>query len=129
MVDLKQPSNDGIMHEIKGIFEIISGLRLGMVKRSVQDAFMTPENAMKDVDRHHYIDFLMRKTFDLYRIARGYGFTTVFKETALMRIDKHYVDMLERELKNTPRGFLYYAILKEIHRVDRRISLYPYAIL
>lgn len=124
MKDLKRPSLDDIMYEIKGICELINGLRLGMVKRSVKDDFTTVEDAMKDVDRHHYIDFLKRKILDLYKSAKDYGDVTVYDETALMRIDKDYVNTLRRELEITPKGSLHSAILRELMRTIRKLSIY-----
>lgn len=119
MVDFKGQMLDFIEYEIHGIRGIISGLRLGMVKRSIEDNFRTAEEALKDLERYRYISFLERKTLDYYRSARAYGFTDASDKTARMCIDNHYICVLE--LAATPAGPLYAAINNEINRVNRKI--------
>lgn len=129
MLDLIHPKldfiEDDLVYVIHGMRDIISGLRLGMIKRDVQ----TDEEKQKDVERNLYISFLKRKTLAAYNEARAYGYTNVSDETALMCIDIHYVDMLEYELGKTDFGPLYSAIIKEINRVNYRILEYPCTLL
>ena len=117
MVDFKGQMLDFIEYEIHGIREIISGLRLGMVKRSIEDNFRTAEEALKDLERYRYISFLERKTLDYYRSARAYGYTNSSDKTALMCIDNHYIFVLDFELAATPAGPLYAAINNEINKM------------
>lgn len=130
MFDFIRPKLDFIenefVYEIHGIREIISGLRLGMVKRSIEDNFSTAEEALKDLERYRYISFLKRQTIAACSAARVYGYTNVSDATALMCIDIHYLDMLEYELGKTDFGPLYSAIIKEINRVNYRIISYSY---
>lgn len=117
---------DFITYDIHGMREIISGLRLGMVKRSIRDDFRTAEEALKDLERYQYISFLERKTLEYYAAARTFRFTNVSDQTALMCIDNHYLYMLEYELGTTPiTGPLYSAIINEIARTNYRILHYP----
>ena len=121
---------DYITYDIHGMREIISGLRLGMVKRSVRDDFRTAEEALKDLERYRYISFLERKTLEYYATARAYGFTNVSDQTALMCIDNHYLYMLEYELGTTSiTGPLYSAIVNEINRTNHKIISYPYTLI
>ena len=129
MVDFKGQMLDFIEYEIHGMREIISGLRLGMVKRSIRDDFRTAEEALKDLERYRYIAFLQRKTLEYYTATRAYGFANVSAKTALMCIDNHYIHMLEIELGNTPKGPLHSAITKEINMVNRKILLYQYTLV
>lgn len=120
---------DDFVYKIHGTRDIISGLRLGMVKRSIEDNFRTAEEALKDIERYRYISFLERKTLDYYRPARAYGYTNVSDETALMRMDLHYVDTLYFELSATPAGPLYAAINNEINKMHRKILSYPFTLI
>ena len=133
MFDFIRPKLDFIenefVYEIHGIREIISGLRLGMVKRSIEDNFSTAEEALKDLERYRYISFLKRQTIAACSAARVYGYTNVSDTTALMCIDIHYLDMLEYELGKTDFGPLYSAIIKEINRTNHRILEYPCTLL
>lgn len=130
MIDFIRPRLDFIENDfvyvIHGIRDIIAGLRLGMVKRSIEDNFRTAEEALKDIERYRYIAFLERKTLTAYRGARAYGYTNVSDETALMCIDIHYEDMLRYELGKTDFGPLYSAIVNEMNRISYRIIAYPY---
>ena len=133
MIDFIRPKldfiEDDFVYEILGIRDIISGLRLGMLKRSIENDVKTDEEKRKDVARYRYISFLKRKTLATYRAARAYGYTNVSDATALMCIDIHYEDMLRFELGKTDFGPLYYAISKEINRVNYRILEYPCTLL
>lgn len=116
---------DYITYDIHGMREIISGLRLGMVKRSIRDDFRTAEEALKDLERYRYISFLERKTLEYYAAARSFRFTNVSDQTALMCIDNHYLYMLEIELAAAPAGPLCSALTNEIARTNYRILHYP----
>lgn len=120
---------DYITYDIHGMREIISGLRLGMVKRSIRDDFRTAEEALKDLERYRYISFLERKTVEYYAAARAYGYTDASDKTALMCIDNHYLYILESELAAAQAGPLCSALTNEIARVNYRILEYPYVIL
>lgn len=126
MIDFKQQLLDFMTYDIHGIREIISGLRLGMVKRSIRDDFRTAEEALKDLERYRYISFLERKTLEYYWSARVLGLTNSSDSTALMCIDIHYEDTLRYELGKTDFGPLYSAIAKEINTVNHKILSYPY---
>lgn len=130
MANLKQPSLDVIEYEIHGIHDIVCGLRLGMVKRSVANTFKTEEEEQKDRERYRYISFLKQKMLANYRAAAVYyGYTGVSDEAALMCMDRQYANMLEKELENTPKGPLYSAIAFEITRTNHRILTYPFVLL
>lgn len=133
MFDFIRPKLDFIedefVYEIHGIRDIIAGLRLGMLKRSIENDVKTDEEKRKDVGRYLYISFLKRKTLAAYSAARACGYTNVSDETALMCIDIHYEDILKYELGKTDFGPLYSAISKEMNRVNYRILEYPYTLL
>lgn len=133
MFDFIPPKLDFIenefVYEIHGIRDIIAGLRLGMLKRSVENDVQTHEEKLKDVNRYLYISFLKRQTIAACSAARVYGYTNVSDETALMCIDIHYEDMLRYELGKTDFGPLYSAIVKEIDRTNHRILGYPCTLL
>ena len=133
MFDFIRPKLDFIenefVYEIHGIRDIIAGLRLGMLKRSIENDVKTDEEALKDLERYRYISFLKRQTIAACSAARVYGYTNVSDEAALMCIDIHYVDTLEYELGKTDFGPLYSAIIKEINRVNHRIVSYPFTLI
>lgn len=133
MFDFIRPKLDFIenefVYEIHGIRDIIAGLRLGMLKRSVENDVQTHEEKLKDVNRYLYISFLKRQTIAACSAAKACGYTNVSDETALMCIDIHYEDMLRYELGKTDFGPLYHAIVNEMNRVNHRILRYPYTLL
>ena len=133
MFDFIHPKLDFIenefVYEMHGIRDIIAGLRLGMIKRSVENDVQTHEEKLKDVNRYLYISFLKRQTIAACSAARVYGYTDVSGEIALMCIDIHYEDMLRHELEKTDFGPLYSAIVNEIDRITHRIIAYPYTLL
>ena len=132
MFDFIRPKLDFIenefVYEILGIRDIIAGLRLGMLKRSIENDVKTDEEKRKDVGRYLYISFLKRKTLAAYSAARACGYTDVSDEIALMCIDIHYEDMLRHELGKTDFGPLYSAIVNEMNRISYRIIAYPYTL-